>query len=563
MIKKKPNNKILNLKNKLPQEQLIHKFLKEDQYKQISFRDIEKPAPYLEDSILNYKSKKSRASDSNHFSGKNEKFKFFQGDQSIFSKEFQDSNSKFYNEQSSIFTSKELLNSAYNLASQEDEQYFQNNPKYQHIKQIDKQLEELSIHLKNPERNILINILENVYQDAKEVKDNYTLLLKILELKGKILRDIGHYQRSVNVFKQARLYCNISKNYDKKLYFYKTIVEMYMSMREYDNAIIYAKKMLRLSWIINNVDYEIISYDKLGMIKYYQGDLSLADYFHEKAFSNNREPKNSQIRKVGENIQRKNKKTYNPYVINHFETDSEDDFDLGLFQNIFLTRRSSQLLSLQESSSLPSLKQKIPVPRIVNEHIRQQYFLGRIDIPFEKKKDYINDQDSKYIYNQLSLNRNLKNFMVQQYINHGYWSGSQDQLSKIKFYHLHRHQKSIQNLINKIRNYLYSLKNIYKFENILEQQHENNIIQNPSSNNNRSSIIVNQDYQSKQHNQAHQQHNLQNSQQMIGSSILKEDSATKQKINSQILTLPRINNTSLTNLIASKTPTKNRLSTRN
>lgn len=40
-------------------------------------------------------------------------------------------------------------------------------------------------------------------------------------------------------------------------------------MREYDNALVYAKKMLRLAWIMNDVEYEITSYDKIGMIKYY------------------------------------------------------------------------------------------------------------------------------------------------------------------------------------------------------------------------------------------------------------------------------------------------------
>lgn len=68
---------------------------------------------------------------------------------------------------------------------------------------------------------------------------------------------------------------------------------MYISMREYDNALIYAKKMLRLSWIQNDVDYEITAYDKIGMIKYYQGEIKLADFFHEKSYSNTREPRNS------------------------------------------------------------------------------------------------------------------------------------------------------------------------------------------------------------------------------------------------------------------------------
>lgn len=44
-------------------------------------------------------------------------------------------------------------------------------------------------------------------------------------------------------------------------------------MREYNHALTFCKKMLRLSWVLNDPDYEITAYDKIGLLFYYNGDL--------------------------------------------------------------------------------------------------------------------------------------------------------------------------------------------------------------------------------------------------------------------------------------------------
>lgn len=138
---------------------------------------------------------------------------------------------------------------------------------------VDNLLSDLINHLKSPDHSTLLDILENLLIESKEIKDNHKMLLQCIELKGKILRDLGDYQRSITALKKGRLYCNIGKHFTKKLFLYKIIIETYIQMREYTNAMIFSKKMLRLSWVINNEDYEIIAYDKIGLIYYYEGDL--------------------------------------------------------------------------------------------------------------------------------------------------------------------------------------------------------------------------------------------------------------------------------------------------
>lgn len=75
-------------------------------------------------------------------------------------------------------------------------------------------------------------------------------------------------------------------------------------MRQYSNALNFTKKMLRLAWTLEDHEFEILSYDKIGLIQYYFEDLTFADFFHQKAYSNLREPKNSPIRYLRGNSMR-------------------------------------------------------------------------------------------------------------------------------------------------------------------------------------------------------------------------------------------------------------------
>lgn len=147
------------------------------------------------------------------------------------------------------------------------------NPKIAQLLEINKILDELVIELNNPDRELLLDKLEQLANGAKEAKDNFLILLKCMELQGKILRDLGDYGKAVGVFKQMRIYCNIGKIPQKKLAVYRLIVDTYIQMREYNHAITFAKKMLRLSWVLNDPDFEIIAYDKIGLLFYYNGDL--------------------------------------------------------------------------------------------------------------------------------------------------------------------------------------------------------------------------------------------------------------------------------------------------
>lgn len=39
-------------------------------------------------------------------------------------------------------------------------------------------------------------------------------------------------------------------------------------------------KVLRMSWMLNDYNYELKAYDYMGEIYFYQGDHNLAQYYH-------------------------------------------------------------------------------------------------------------------------------------------------------------------------------------------------------------------------------------------------------------------------------------------
>ncbi len=58
--------------------------------------------------------------------------------------------------------------------------------------------------------------------------------------------------------------------------------------------------MLKLSWKLRNEDMELLSYDLIGKNFYYLDQIEMAIYFHNKSTNDDREPIESNIRKVGE-----------------------------------------------------------------------------------------------------------------------------------------------------------------------------------------------------------------------------------------------------------------------
>jgi hypothetical protein len=51
---------------------------------------------------------------------------------------------------------------------------------------------------------------------------------------------------------------------------YKYIAKCACLLDDFDKAKIYAVKLLKLAWVTNNIDFELLSYDIISLIYYYK-----------------------------------------------------------------------------------------------------------------------------------------------------------------------------------------------------------------------------------------------------------------------------------------------------
>jgi hypothetical protein len=57
--------------------------------------------------------------------------------------------------------------------------------------------------------------------------------------------------------------------------------------------------MLKLSWVINDRNYELLAYDMIAVVLYYMRDIKRAMFFHEKFVKGEYEDIISNVRNLG------------------------------------------------------------------------------------------------------------------------------------------------------------------------------------------------------------------------------------------------------------------------
>lgn len=80
---------------------------------------------------------------------------------------------------------------------------------------------------------------------------------------------------------------------------YKHISNCCLDLNKQEKAMIYLKKMLKLAWLAQNKDFEILAYDMIAVVLYYMRDLERAIFFHEKFVNGDYEHEGSNARYLG------------------------------------------------------------------------------------------------------------------------------------------------------------------------------------------------------------------------------------------------------------------------
>ncbi|CAD8079615.1 unnamed protein product [Paramecium primaurelia] len=261
-----------------------------------------------------------------------------------------------------------------------------------------------------------------------------------------ILEIYGKEKLAYQNWKKILRICNMQGNHCHryKLIAYKHISKICIKLQLYDKSLIYLKKMLKLSWIINDTNYEIFTYDKISLCYYYKQDMNKAIYYHEKFAQGEYEEPGKGMRNVGEAAYLLDSKMKEGFIDQN--SYSEDEYDLDvLLQNGNLNKWELE----NKRKDLKVMAKKMPteykkghsfgkIHRPTNNIIdfkhamlilhkfqnKQQIPLGPIyskDIPDQiqstkrwKKKDPL--QSCQYLFNQKSTNRVAQNFLLQEEI---------------------------------------------------------------------------------------------------------------------------------------------------
>lgn len=96
--------------------------------------------------------------------------------------------------------------------------------------------------------------------------NSHSLKMESYKMIGKYLQLFGDYRKSNLLLKEWIMNCNKTKQLGSKFNAYFEIVENYKSLKDEAKQQIYLKKLLVLSWFMNDKTSELKAYDLIGKI---------------------------------------------------------------------------------------------------------------------------------------------------------------------------------------------------------------------------------------------------------------------------------------------------------
>jgi hypothetical protein len=93
---------------------------------------------------------------------------------------------------------------------------------------------------------------------------------------SKIYLDLRNPIKCISLLKYSKRLSDFCKNFTYKRKCYKWLSFAFLMIRKYEKAQSFIYKYMQLSWITENVKNEILSYDLLGLVFFYLGEISKA-----------------------------------------------------------------------------------------------------------------------------------------------------------------------------------------------------------------------------------------------------------------------------------------------
>ena len=166
---------------------------------------------------------------------------------------------------------------------------------------------------------------------------NYSLLVEGYKLQAKIYKIYGDFSKSLQVYIQAMQLCNKYELFKLKTKIYKRLGKLYLELQNIPKAKSNFIKTLQMAWYVSSKKYELIAYDLLGLIAYYEGAIDKAKFYHNRMLKCELEDKNSSLRivamtKIKTKIELR-KSMENNYMIADNAVSSDED-EVGLYEVI-------------------------------------------------------------------------------------------------------------------------------------------------------------------------------------------------------------------------------------
>ncbi|KAM3128209.1 hypothetical protein pb186bvf_019692 [Paramecium bursaria] len=165
----------------------------------------------------------------------------------------------------------------------------------------------------------VIQIADILYQNILvEQLENIAPILEQMVIKSKESGIVSFYFLALYIQTQTQfLYCRRREGYiiwkrflrtcniqgkrlmKFKLVAYRQLSKCCLDLADFERAQVYLKKMLKLSWVMKDRNYEILAYDLIAMLFYYKGDVDRAQFFHNKFAIGDYESFDSNVRLAG------------------------------------------------------------------------------------------------------------------------------------------------------------------------------------------------------------------------------------------------------------------------
>ncbi|CAD8136327.1 unnamed protein product [Paramecium octaurelia] len=218
-----------------------------------------------------------------------------------------------------------------------------------------------------------------------------------------------------NIWKRFLRTCNLQgKRLQKyKLLAYRQLARCALDLGDLDKEAIYLKKLLKLSWVVKDRNYELLCYDMIAINYYYRGDVNRAQFFHSKFVSGEFEAAESNIRIAGVSSYLNTQKL--KAQVNDQDSFSLDDMDLDIIiqkDNILKWQKGLPVFDSRHITQHRVLINQWSCNRDLTVHL----------INREKQKHKTEEEDIGFVPLNQNIKRLLKLFQfdVKYFIQNGY-----------------------------------------------------------------------------------------------------------------------------------------------